>query len=578
MIQFTGKPLTSNDFFCLFKKNNIHEFMGATVTVAKESASNAEVRKFLEDRGGPIESFTPQSSPGVHGAGGVGGKLKALVRFVDAQGAARAAALNGRHHEELRGSMLYLTPFFSCKFAVLRDLWAVLGEELLSLQAAIEVNNAGIVKFHVFPTEHSVTVRLSSSDPRELASARVMIEAVLKGEILHTSDGAGMGAGAGGGAAGVGANRLVPLWHETFAGPQGISLLKSFSAAASSPVFLLREENRRLVRCYGKPSDVALCRQAVLAYLAQYSQVVRSIPVKQPNLLNALLREGRLVELQRHSGAVARPIINFATMCLQVTGDNTVEQRAISFVLNLAAELKSAKPATTPTAPTADAKADSTEDEPICPICMCPVETGDTKQLECGHSYCIGCFDQYLAQAHSSYDAKFPLRCLHEHCGAPIPLFELEAALDIEQTAQMYRTALKCYVKQHPDRCNFCITPNCEQVYTWEGPADLVVQCSTCFASICTACKVEYHEGLTCAQYEERRNGGEAAYLQWKAAHNVKACPKCGVDIEKSEGCNHMQCANCKIHICWVCLKTFTDGRLTYDHMSSAHGGFFAQG
>lgn len=138
----------------------------------------------------------------------------------------------------------------------------------------------------------------------------------------------------------------------------------------------------------------------------------------------------------------------------------------------------------------------------------------------------------------------------------------------------MYVASLNHYVKKNPEKSNFCITPDCEQIYTWESK-ELCVQCSTCFVSICTACKVENHEGLTCAQYKSLGEQ-DAAYAKWKKENsNVKSCPKCKVDIEKAAGCNHMVCANCKTHICWVCLAVFDDSKATYDHMSSKHGGFY---
>lgn len=35
---------------------------------------------------------------------------------------------------------------------------------------------------------------------------------------------------------------------------------------------------------------------------------------------------------------------------------------------------------------------------------------------------------------------------------------------------------------------------------------------------------------------------------------NTKDCPGCHICIEKSGGCNHMQCWKCKFHFCWMCL------------------------
>lgn len=54
----------------------------------------------------------------------------------------------------------------------------------------------------------------------------------------------------------------------------------------------------------------------------------------------------------------------------------------------------------------------------------------------------------------------------------------------------------------------------------------------------------------------------------------TKECPGCSVEIQKTSGCNHIQCT-CGTHFCWQCGETSGD---VYDHMSKQHGGFFGGG
>ena len=46
---------------------------------------------------------------------------------------------------------------------------------------------------------------------------------------------------------------------------------------------------------------------------------------------------------------------------------------------------------------------------------------------------------------------------------------------------------------------------------------------------------------------------------------NTKLCPngKCGVPIEKNQGCNHMQCPTCKHDFCWKCMEVWS-GHASY--------------
>jgi len=49
-----------------------------------------------------------------------------------------------------------------------------------------------------------------------------------------------------------------------------------------------------------------------------------------------------------------------------------------------------------------------------------------------------------------------------------------------------------------------------------------------------------------------------------------KACPHCGVMVEKSSGCDHITCS-CGSHWCFACMELSTKDKI-YDHMWSVHG------
>ena len=46
---------------------------------------------------------------------------------------------------------------------------------------------------------------------------------------------------------------------------------------------------------------------------------------------------------------------------------------------------------------------------------------------------------------------------------------------------------------------------------------------------------------------------------------NTRACPNCGMGIEKDGGCNHMFCTYCSMHFCYVCGIM----NIGYDHFSA---------
>jgi hypothetical protein len=200
-------------------------------------------------------------------------------------------------------------------------MWDVVSSELMSLKAAVEVDNSqNRVRFADYQTERIVTLKLTSSDARQLATVKILIEGILRGEVMMATAEAG--------------RKAVPLWHDSFAGSSGVQVVRSFS---SERVFVLREENRRQLRVFGKPSDVAVCRAAVDAHLVQCGLLCHRLPVTA-GAMNALLKAGRLEALQTHCGARTKPRADFIDMCVEVVGDAVVEQRAVSYLLHMAGE------------------------------------------------------------------------------------------------------------------------------------------------------------------------------------------------------------------------------------------------
>jgi len=125
--------------------------------------------------------------------------------------------------------------------------------------------------------------------------------------------------------------------------------------------------------------------------------------------------------------------------------------------------------------------------------------------------------------------------------------------------------------------------------------SDLCI-CPECDFNFCAACYDPYHPGSECASLEAR-----TAYLAARAARMVgqaasssshsssraavhaklaelktlevikrtaKQCPSCRAAIERTEGCNHMQCRFCAAHFCWSCGQIIGSAN-PYDHFRS---------
>lgn len=82
------------------------------------------------------------------------------------------------------------------------------------------------------------------------------------------------------------------------------------------------------------------------------------------------------------------------------------------------------------------------------------------------------------------------------------------------------------------------------------------------------------HDGLTCEEFEEINEGVVASETEVKKIS--KPCPKCKIDIQKGEGCNHMTCSVCKYEFCYLCLADFDKIRKEGNHFHNSTCRFHA--
>jgi E3 ubiquitin-protein ligase RNF14 len=135
------------------------------------------------------------------------------------------------------------------------------------------------------------------------------------------------------------------------------------------------------------------------------------------------------------------------------------------------------------------------------------------------------------------------------------------------ETYQQYEDlVLRSSLSDNPEFF-WCIGPGCPsgQLHVGSNP---IFRCAQCDLRSCIKHKVTWHNGLTCAEYDDarivshRREKEEAASKK-KVKETSRRCPgeNCGWRIEKNDGCDHMTCRNCKTEFCWLCKANYNDIR-----------------
>ncbi|KIJ58828.1 hypothetical protein HYDPIDRAFT_33790 [Hydnomerulius pinastri MD-312] len=372
-----------------------------------------------------------------------------------------------------------------------------------------------------------VRIRLSGSVKDAVGAMKVRVENLARGE-------------------------TVEGWHRSLGQPNSAFVRQFF---VESGAHLRADWKRQSLKVYGNAGAVERARELIRAELDRLASMDHTVVLARLSV-SFFVRQG-IPQLKETFG---EDNIKFAMSSrkLTITGGEDA-RHALDRLITISLKGNQALP-------------DASQGQQTCPICYDNVSS--PHQLGCGHVYCVACLRHFLV---SALDAdQFPLTCLGDEarCRTPIPIPTIQQFLPPASFNRLLEAAFDSHVSKHPEEFKCCKTPDCTQIYrSARQGRSRMLQCPSCFSSICNSCNEDAHEGLSCEESRVRRDPAEQDRLNdaWIASQGgrVKKCPQCSVPIEKLEGCNHMTC-RCGAHICWRCMGVFTENTI-YPHMHSVH-------
>ena len=498
------------------------------------SSSNAEIERAIQRllcSVGTVESWAMSSSV-------KSGQSKAIATFSTVEQAVKAIAeFNGHKLPQLGGSKLLLSHLVKAKFSILTSMHSAISPELINLQQSFRSNNYLEIKSYPSADKnHRFTnLQIISNTAQEVGKAKAAVEKILNG---HTARGG-----------------KDLIWHEFFLKPEGMTYLNDLGK--NNNVFIYRNARKCILSLYGNEENRAVVESTLLKAVNDLavSTFVIELDDKVPEAAHQM-KYRKVVE--RFGKAAARLNIMTSPKTVTIHGSSDDADWARAVLREECGQTAVAK--------------SSLEEHSTCVICWCDITVPYI--TPCGHVYDKECF---VNQCLSS-DENIPIKCLGSagNCQAVISLTELDSTLTRDQLDKLLESSFTRYIRTHSDSFQYCPTADCDQVYEVSDDVKIYT-CSTCLTSICTKCGAISHEGLTCDQYK-RTAIGDDAFEEWKKKNGAKNCSKCGATIQKSEGCNHIECKGCGAHICWVCLRVFKAGPETYGHMKEEHGSFYDVG
>ncbi|XP_034578941.1 uncharacterized protein [Setaria viridis] len=201
-----------------------------------------------------------------------------------------------------------------------------------------------------------------------------------------------------------------------------------------------------------------------------------------------------------------------------------------------------------------------------CTICMEAVHVGELFPISgCTHLFCVSCVSQYITA--KVEDNVLSISCPDPGCkyGALDP----ETCRDVipPQLFQRWGAALcDSALGSFKFYCPFndCSALLVHERGHGEGEAAITnAECPHCRRMFCAQCKVAWHDGITCAEFQRlgKDERGKNDLLLRKVARESRwqRCPKCKMYVERAEGCVYIVC-RCQHRFCYLCASPMSNG------------------
>ena len=524
-VSVAGLPTTVSEtaLQSMFKSASKVVLGPSSWTLSEERA--ADYVKCLLSKAGALQSFECNTTL-------AGARVKATARFGSSREARKVIReLHAHKLGPMANAPLHLSVVVSVKFSVLADIYSAVLPELENIKPRIY--SAGRINLKAYapslPNQRFATVRLVGEDSTSVAKAKSLVERVLNG-FVAMNDG-------------------IIIWDDFFAKPDGLNYMKALRERHN--LFAFCDSGKRQILLYGHEDSRKKVEEQLWEKVQTCSRQTHLIELDIDNFRVAIRSGFREITSRLGKDAATLDVVQ---RTISVRGTDS-DRKVAESVLRKAGENLS----------NGQARAEDGED--ICPVCFC--EVADCFKAECGHKYCRSCFKDLLSSYADS--GKFPLSCVGSGntCHKSFALDELRSACE-DGFESLLLASSRAYVQRRLQELRYCSTPDCDQIYRSTTDAS-VFDCPSCLSSICTGCHKTSHDGMSCAEYGAVSAEENEDFQKWKLDNNAKPCPQCGVMIQKSYGCNHMECTMCGTHICWFCMMKFTSGGLCCKHMGDTH-------
>ncbi|KAJ1276825.1 hypothetical protein BS78_05G245300 [Paspalum vaginatum] len=210
--------------------------------------------------------------------------------------------------------------------------------------------------------------------------------------------------------------------------------------------------------------------------------------------------------------------------------------------------------ATETPAPVADAE--------VCKICLEHVLDVHRTSRGCEHAFCAACLDRHIST--KNLDGVSDVKCPGEYCGSVLDP-ELCHGIISRETFEGWGAALCKSMVLRDSNVFYCPFKDCSEMMVDDHGGEVVTEseCPVCRRLFCARCRVPWHAGITCDEYEQLAPGDrgkeDLVALEMAKEKKWKRCPGCKLLVERHEGCVHINC-RCDFQFCYGCGEPWGQG------------------
>ncbi|KAF7894659.1 uncharacterized protein EAF01_010109 [Botrytis porri] len=464
-----------------------------------------------------------------------GKRAKAVARYYE-ESDARAAVISLQDMPLPFCETLTLTIqlISTAKFKVASSIFNAVQSRIRTVS---QIWNEQHLKFKIYPSaglkQQYRVLKIEGEASKDVAAAKERLNEILDGITVMNGD--------------------KPLWTSSLIG-NGTVFQKLKKIQQDHGVIILRNKRKQIIKLYGPEENCKEVESIITTIIGTESYTAHIIELKPEDFRWACNGGFKMIATAFGDNIATFDIVSRPRRIL-IAGTEKEYEIALKMIGK-----KESKPLS-----------ESVTTKEDCVVCW---GIADNPILtKCNHVYCIECFELSCSAA-SSNGKNFSINCHGDmgRCQVSFNLKELQEILSSKAFEDILAVSFSTHIQRNPQAFRYCPKPNCDTIYRVTDTMHFNT-CIECCTVICTYCHHQ-HDNKTCAEYEDETSGRYEATLKLMEKIGIKSCPKCKISIEKTDGCNHIEC-KCGAHLCWVCLESFEHSKLCYEHMSAKHGGCY---